>query len=71
MYFTGFHRFGEYLNRYEEVEKKEKYLEWERTTKDNPQGEVTRQHDGSLMMVTKMTWRKVTVFHTHCICKKG
>jgi len=38
MYFTGFHLFGEYLNRYQEVEKKGIYLEWERTTEDNPKG---------------------------------
>ena len=27
-----------YVNRYQEVEKKEIYLEWERMTKDNPKG---------------------------------
>jgi hypothetical protein len=36
--FTGLIRSEEYLNRYQEVEKKEIYLEWERKTKDNPKG---------------------------------
>jgi hypothetical protein len=38
MCFTGFHRFEEYLNEYQEVEKKGIYLEWERKTKDNAKG---------------------------------